>query len=84
MGHYTTRDDKYRGSPYPLGRSCAEYEPCRSVLHRANDYVKSLIQSIAETKLRRMRRELELRGIQFDGPNEEWIPSSLRKGNEAK
>ena len=84
MVHYTTRDDKYRGSSYRLGRSCAENEPCRSALHRANDYVKNLIQSTAEAKLRRMRRELELRGIQFDGPNEEWTSNSLRRGNEAK
>ena len=84
MVHYTTRDDKYRGSSYRLGRSCAENEPCRSALHRANDYVKNLIQSIAEAKVGRMRRELELRGVHFDGSNEEWVPNSLRKGNEAK
>jgi hypothetical protein len=95
MVHYTTSDDKYRGSPY--GNESDPHPPCyrfgrsweksgrgRSAVHRANGYLKSLIQSIADAKLRRMRRELELRGIQIDGPDEEWIPSSLRKGKGAK
>jgi hypothetical protein len=83
MVHYTTRDETFRGSPYRLGRGRAEYEPCRSALIRANGRLNNLIQLIAETKLRWMRRELELRGIQFDGPDEGWIPNSLRKGDKA-
>ena len=89
--HYTSSDDKYRGSPcgdecelhlprYRFGRGCGKHGRGRSALHHANRYLKNLIQSIAEAKLRRMRHELELRGIEFDGSNEEWIPSSLRKG----
>jgi len=95
MVHYTTSDDKYRGSPY--GDEIEPHPPCyrfgrswkksgrgRSALNSANSYLRNLIQSTAEAKLRRTRRELELRGIQFDGPDEEWIPSSLWKGNGAK
>jgi hypothetical protein len=95
MAHYTASDDKYRGSPY--GNESEPHPPCyrfggswkksgrgRFAVHRANGYLKGLIQSIADAKLRRMRRELELCGIQIDGPDEEWIPSSLRKGKGAK
>jgi hypothetical protein len=89
MLHYAAGDDKYRGLPdgngselrlpdYRFGRGW------RSALGRATSYLKNLIQLIAEAKLGRMRRELELRGIRFDGPNDEWIPNSLRKGNGAK
>jgi hypothetical protein len=76
MVPYTTRDETFRGSRYRLGRGRAEYEPCRSAPVGANGRLKNLIRLIAETKLRRMRRELELRGIQFDGPDEGWIPNS--------
>ena len=90
MLHHTTSDDKYRGSPYgKVSRTCQSIDSAggraksgssRSALSSAKSYLKNLIQSIADAKLRRMRRELELRGIQFDGPDEEWIPSSLRNG----
>ena len=95
MLHYATSDDKYRGLPYGneselhllgyrSGRSCRKLGRGRSALNSVSSYLKNLIQSIADAKLRRMRRELELGGIQFDGPNEEWIPNSLRKGSGAK
>ncbi len=91
MVHYIASDDKYRGSPYGnqgglhlpgyrFGRDCGKCGRGRSALHHANRYLKKLIQTIAEAKLRRMRHALELRGIEFDGSDEEWIPSSLRKG----
>jgi hypothetical protein len=44
----------------------------RSALGRVNGYFKSMIEAIANSKLRRMERELELRGIRFDRPNESW------------
>jgi hypothetical protein len=89
--HYTSGDDKYRGSScgdecelhLPRYRFGPDYGKCGrgcSVLHHANRYLKKLIQSIADAKLRRMRHELERGGIKLDGSNEEWIPSSLRKG----
>ena len=95
MLHYATGDNKYRGlhcgnegelypPRYRFGWDYAKSGCGRSALHRANSYLKNLIQSIAEAKVGRMRRELELRGVHFDGSNEEWVPNSLRKGNEAK
>jgi hypothetical protein len=38
----------------------------RSALRRVNGYLKNMIKAIANAKLRRMERELELRGIHFD------------------
>ena len=88
MAHYLSSDGKYRGSPcsdegelplrgYRSGRG-------RSALIRANSYLKNLIQSIADAKLRRIQRALELGSIRLDGPNEAWIASSLRNGDKSK
>jgi len=37
----------------------------RGALRRVNGYFKSMIEAIADAKLRRMERELELRGIRL-------------------
>jgi hypothetical protein len=37
----------------------------RSALRRFNGYFKSVVEAIANSKLRRMERELELHGIRF-------------------
>jgi hypothetical protein len=33
-----------------------------------------MIEAIANSKLRRMERELELRGILYDHPTDSWVP----------
>ncbi|QWG19459.1 hypothetical protein KMZ68_06325 [Bradyrhizobium sediminis] len=38
----------------------------RGALRRVNGFLKNLIEAIASSKLRRMERELELRGIRHD------------------
>jgi hypothetical protein len=38
----------------------------RAALRRANLSLKRMIEAVANAKLRRMERELELRGIRFD------------------
>jgi hypothetical protein len=42
----------------------------RSALRRVNGYLQTMIEAIASAKLRRMERELELRGIHFKRRNE--------------
>jgi hypothetical protein len=42
-------------------------------LSRVNGYLKNMVEAIANAKLRRMERELELRGIRFDRPNNDWV-----------
>jgi hypothetical protein len=32
-----------------------------------------MIEAIASSKMRRIERELELRGIRFDRPNNNWV-----------
>lgn len=50
----------------------------RSALGRVNGYLKGLIEAIANSKLRRMERELELRGIRFDRSNQNWLERKSR------
>jgi hypothetical protein len=45
----------------------------RTALRRINGYFRTVIEAIANAKLRRMERELELRGIRFDRPNDGWV-----------
>jgi hypothetical protein len=45
----------------------------RSALPRVNGYLKTMIEAIADSKVRRMRRELELRGIRFDPHENNWV-----------
>ena len=45
----------------------------RRALRRMNGYWKSTIEAMVNSKLRRMERELELRGIRFDQSNESWV-----------
>jgi hypothetical protein len=42
----------------------------RGALGRVNGYFRSMIEAIANSKLRRMERELQLRGIRFDRSDE--------------
>jgi hypothetical protein len=46
----------------------------RSALRRVNGYLKNMIEAIANAKLRRMQRELELRGIRFDRADDNMVP----------
>jgi hypothetical protein len=77
MAHYLASDDKYRGlsygdepraypSGYQFGRASAKRGPGRDALNRVKGYFRTMIDAIADAKLRRMERELELRGIRFD------------------
>lgn len=55
----------------------------RRALGRVNGFLKNMIEAIANSKLRRMERELELRGIRFDRLNNDWVtrnpgPSRVR------
>jgi hypothetical protein len=98
MAHYLISNDKCPGLPhgdeeesqpsgYRFGRAVtsdhAKYGFGRAALNRVNGYFKSLIAAIANAKLRRMHRELELRGIRLDQSDKVWIASSLREDNRS-
>ncbi len=82
-------DDDYRSylmaqgaapGGYRFGRTqgkCVRVH-ARSALRRVNGYFGSMIEAIANAKLRRMERELELRGIRFDRSNESWVVGKSR------
>jgi hypothetical protein len=77
MAHFLVSDDRYRDliydddqrphrfdasrvlGDYRFGRS----KPARGRLGRVNGYFRGMVEAIANSKLRRMARELELRGV---------------------
>ena len=77
-------DDDYRSYPgdqsdapggYRFGRTRGKRVRVhvRFALRRVNGYLKNMIEAIANAKLRRMERELELRGIRFDRADDNWV-----------
>jgi hypothetical protein len=69
-------ENDLHSSGYRFGRGDVTAPRSRSAWSRVNGYLKNLIEAVANVKLRRMRRELELRGIRLDQLNEEWIRDS--------
>jgi hypothetical protein len=76
-----TYDDAYRWYlvtrreppiDYRFGRTREKriHVHARTALRRVNGYLKNMIEAIANAKLRRVARELELRGIRPDRPND--------------
>ncbi len=77
-------DDDYRSYLMARSNSSGDYSfgrtrgkrarvHARNALRRVNGYLKNMIEAIANAKLRRMERELELRGIRLDRPNSNWV-----------
>ena len=50
----------------------------RKALRRVTGYFRTMIEAIADAKLRRMERELELRGIRFDRSHNDWVVPKSR------
>ena len=48
----------------------------RNALRRVNGYFQNMIEAISDAKVRRMERELELRGIRFDRANNNRLARS--------
>jgi hypothetical protein len=77
-------DDGYRAylitrrdapSEYRFGRMQRKRVRARArrALRRVNGFLKNMIEAIANSKLRRMERELELRGIRLDRASNNWV-----------
>jgi hypothetical protein len=84
MAHYLTRDDRHRGlshgnenqsalGGYRFGRTRGSHGQGRAALSRVGGYLRTVIEAIANSKLRRMERELELRGIYRDPAEDSWM-----------
>ena len=74
-------DDDYRSylmarshssGGYRFGRTQGKHVRvhARTALSRVNGFLKNTIEAIATAKLRRMERELELRGVHYDRPDD--------------
>jgi hypothetical protein len=81
--------DDYRAYLMARSKSAADYRfgrtpgkrargHARSALRHVTGYFRTTIEAIANSKLRRMERELELRGIRFDRSNESWVTGKSR------
>jgi hypothetical protein len=69
---------------YRFGRRREIHGRGRSALHRASSYLKALVQSIADAKIRRMLRELELKRGCLEMRDELWVPDALRDRGTTK
>ena len=69
MAHLITSND------YRFGRTQDKRVGVRArgALGRVNGFLKNMIEAIADSKMRRIERELELRGYRYDRPNNEWV-----------
>jgi hypothetical protein len=80
MAHLTARND------YRFGRAHEQRIGVRArrALGRVNGFLKNMIEAIADSKLRRIERELELRGYCYDRSSNDWVwcdsyPAGARK-----
>ena len=77
MAHLLTGDDEFReeaSGDYRFARTHVKRgNRMRSTLRRVNGCLKTMIEAIADSKVRRMRRELELRGIRLDRLSNDWV-----------
>jgi len=66
---------------YRFGRSQGKRARVRArkALRHLAGYFRTMIEAIANSKLRRMERELELHGIRLDRSNNDWAarPNSI-------
>ena len=75
----------HRSGGYRFGRTPGKrVRRAGAALRRVNGYLKNMIEAIANAKLRRMERELELRGIHFDRPNENWETRQSRPAQRSR
>jgi hypothetical protein len=98
MDHFLASDDEYRDSTYDEDdwshrikrNSPGDYRfgriHARATLSRISGCLKSMIEVIANSKLRRMERELELQGIRHDRLNGNPValkarPTELSRGS---
>ena len=77
MAHLLTGDEKFReesSDDYRFARTHVKRgNRVRSALRRVNGYLKTMSEAIADSKVRRMQRDLALRGIHFDPHGNNWV-----------
>ena len=77
MARLLTGDDKFHEVPSGDYRFAWTHvkrgNRMSSALRRVNGCLKTMIEAIADSKVRRMRRDLALRGIHFDSHRNNWV-----------
>jgi hypothetical protein len=90
-----THDDAYRSYLITRSDTPGDYRFARSqgrrtrvhargVLRRVNGYLKNMIEAIANSKMHRMKRELELRGVRYDRPNDNRVARKAEPTEHAR
>ncbi|HEY9451600.1 MAG TPA: hypothetical protein VIR82_02945 [Bradyrhizobium sp.] len=87
--HDSSYDDSYRSNltarqhaakDYRFGRSRVKHGHGKSrAFRRVNGWLKTLIEAIGNSKMRRIERELEFRCIRPDSHHSDWV---VRKSTE--
>lgn len=78
VDHTHSRGGAGRNNSHRFGSVQTRHGRGRAALNSVNRYLKSMIDKIADAKVRRMCRELELRGIRFDSETESWVSRTRR------
>jgi hypothetical protein len=73
--------DRWSWGGYRFGRTRGKHANGRTAFNWVNGYLKNLIEAITNAKVRRMQRELELRGVHYDPLNNRWV---VRKSQPAE
>jgi len=88
MAHLLAGDDRFReesSGGYRFARTHVKRgNRMRSALRRVNGYLKTMIEAIADSKVRRMRRDLALRGIHFDPHGKNWVVRDSVPGEHSR
>ena len=77
MAHLTASND-YRFGRTPDKRAGLR---ARRALGRVNGFLKNMIEAIADSKMRRIERELELRGYRYDRSGNDWMPDDTGRAD---
>jgi hypothetical protein len=72
MAHFIVTRPEPR-SVYRFGSTRQKSGGARVALARVHGYLKHVIAVIAHSKVKRMQRELALRGIPYDRASDSWI-----------
>jgi len=80
MAHLITSND------YRFGRTHDKRAGVRArgALGRVNGFLKNMIEAIADSKMRRIERELELRGYRYDRSDNGWVSSDFSRADARK
>ena len=88
-------DDAYRlflitrtepHADYRFGRTKLkrDHARARSSFRGVQGFLKNMIEAVANSKMRRLERELELRGVRYGRPNNDWVSDDSTQNSVRK